>query len=898
MKKNCKEYLDDLLGQLQQICEEYDFNFDCGASHAVVNGLIFGKDYKRYRQVIGSVEDKFTNLMKPLYSNLNDFNASLRENQPAIQDLSVAMANKGEVWPEGVALGNIEIGCGNSLLIVPNMIKFPLEKPVYQLEDNSIEKLHKLLLRILFACPMGKVQITAFDKDNYGDALGDFKTLLRLPEIFPQQKIITDQEEFREVLKDLNNDINNLLQREFPKYRGCKTWQDYNNIMLEQGKGNKCLPYRIVCYFGMLADDMTSECFTLFKRLANWGPRVGILPIFTFSQSDVLPDQRGNFDRNTQRLVDLRNMSLSLENLFSAMPDKVKAMSLAVNNIMEDFLPLYDMYDLLLEYGQELEKNRKPIVSFNELLGEAQRYSRNAKDGIFIPMGSNAQNGEVVEIRFGDVAKNASPHALIGGITGSGKSNLLHVIISSASWHYDPNELSIYLLDFKDGVEFSTYARNGLPNAKLVAVESDAEYGASVLKHLEDEKVRRNELFAKHQVKDYYNYRKFIENKLANGEYADVEFLPRILIIVDEFQRLLLGQGTFESLLLLAQQGRSAGMHMLLCAQSLQGLDFGQAEKQFQARIALKCKAEDSARLLGSYNNTEAVNLDIPYGILNTAGSEAFNVKFATPEAKPEDVELTVQRLCDEWSSNGFETDMKIFSGAKLPILPEDEYLYESYDELKLLLGESLDYDAGMFKIKLEKKSENNILFYGENVRMRNGLMASLGHFAEQSNDMLEEIVYIGYNRPVFEVDYVTVQYYEDSNAFLKEMSGDFFNKRRLVILDNCNLVSEIGFGGFSPSKDGKAFKEFMDNANKNGTFVMAFYESINAVNEMGTNFKKYFGHKVAFDKAISEIQSFLGMDVRINSKAKTEKRAVYCKGGKLAWFRPYVLELAEGEKE
>jgi HSP90 family molecular chaperone len=66
-----------------------------------------------------------------------------------------------------------------------------------------------------------------------------------------------------------------------------------------------------------------------------------------------------------------------------------------------------------------------------------------------------------------------SQHALIAGKTGSGKSTLLHALITNLALWYSPDEVEFYLVDFKKGVEFKTYATHRLPHARVVAVESD-----------------------------------------------------------------------------------------------------------------------------------------------------------------------------------------------------------------------------------------------------------------------------------------------------------------------------------------------------------------------------------------------------------------------------------------
>jgi len=72
-------------------------------------------------------------------------------------------------------------------------------------------------------------------------------------------------------------------------------------------------------------------------------------------------------------------------------------------------------------------------------------------------------------------------HGLVGGTTGSGKTNLIHVLLTGLAEAYGPEELELYLADFKEGVEFKDYQTADLPHARIVALESEPELGLSIL---------------------------------------------------------------------------------------------------------------------------------------------------------------------------------------------------------------------------------------------------------------------------------------------------------------------------------------------------------------------------------------------------------------------------------
>ncbi|WP_295433151.1 FtsK/SpoIIIE domain-containing protein [uncultured Thiodictyon sp.] len=180
-----------------------------------------------------------------------------------------------------------------------------------------------------------------------------------------------------------------------------------------------------------------------------------------------------------------------------------------------------------------------------------------------------------------------------------GKSNLLHVLINAGAFAYSPEELQFYLVDLKAGVEFNAYAELGIPHAKVIAVDDDPDYGLSVLEGLNAELQSRGDLFRNAGVNDFATYRR------KTGAV-----LPRILLIVDEFQVLFpsdnpaVANRAAAVLDNLARLGRGPGIHVLLCSQNIGHGDTLSAKTadQMRIRIALGCSEADARRVLGDDN--------------------------------------------------------------------------------------------------------------------------------------------------------------------------------------------------------------------------------------------------------------------------------------------------------
>lgn len=224
------------------------------------------------------------------------------------------------------------------------------------------------------------------------------------------------------------------------------------------------------------------------------------------------------------------------------------------------------------------------------LFASEQFWRNDASKGLSAPIGWLKDSDDVARFQL---LTRACPavHGLMGGTSGSGKSNLLHVLIHSLCWQYAPDELNLYLLDFKDGVAFRHYTdtnqNNGiwLPHVKSISASNDPEYALSLFEFLNDERKRRNHAFAKAgNIDKYEDYREMGCTR---------EKMPRILVIIDEFQVMFdgaTGELIADNLTKILKQGRSVGIHLLLATQTLASMHvsgLAGMKDQLQLRISL-----------------------------------------------------------------------------------------------------------------------------------------------------------------------------------------------------------------------------------------------------------------------------------------------------------------------
>jgi hypothetical protein len=279
--------------------------------------------------------------------------------------------------------------------------------------------------------------------------------------------------------------------------------------------------------------------------------------------------------------------------------------------------------DLIHKVGKQSVDSNRIEVPFKQVAPtDEQLWSRDTTNELVVPVGRTG----ATKLQNLSIGKGTCQHALIAGKTGSGKSTLFHVIVTNLSLWCSPEQVEFYLIDFKKGVEFKCYATRRLPHAKVIAIESDREFGLSVLRRLDEELRERGELFRELGAQDVAGYKK------AGGKRA----MPRTLLMVDEFQEYFVEDDKIaqEAALLLdriVRQGRAFGMHVILGSQTLGGA-FTLARAtlgQMVIRVALQCNEADSYLILDDTNPAARLLTRPGEGIYNdNAGAPEGNHPF------------------------------------------------------------------------------------------------------------------------------------------------------------------------------------------------------------------------------------------------------------------------------
>ncbi|MCU1460972.1 MAG: putative FtsK/SpoIIIE family protein, partial [Acidimicrobiales bacterium] len=184
------------------------------------------------------------------------------------------------------------------------------------------------------------------------------------------------------------------------------------------------------------------------------------------------------------------------------------------------------------------------------------------------------------------------PHALVAGTTGSGKSELLRTLIASLAATAGPDHLTFVLIDYKGGSAFDACAR--LPHVVGLVTDLDEHLGRRALRCLEAELRHRERRLREAGASDVRE----LSSRAGPGD----EPLPRLVVVIDEFATMAAELPDFvDSLVDVAQRGRSLGVHLVLATQRPTGSVSDAIRANTNVRIALRVQdVADSTDVVGT----------------------------------------------------------------------------------------------------------------------------------------------------------------------------------------------------------------------------------------------------------------------------------------------------------
>lgn len=821
--------------------------------------------------------------------------------------------------------------CRDGKLVIPYCAQFSSEfNYIFKFNGEGRQKVVQdacdMGMRLFMMLPPGKVNFTFIDPVTLGESFATFTRLVdvddRTSEII-NGKIWSSPSDIEDKLRIMTNHISNVTQRCLQgKYNNIF---EYNKVAEQNAEA-----YQIIMLMDYPAG-LTDQSLKLLEQIATSGPKCGVFTVIYRNES-----QYKKISERSYPLISNIESNFKTFN-YSNGANTIKCSDEAIKNQLLTWkgvsIPEGDKLNTIIATLKKGIKNAEKVVIGIEKVDNAESVDT-TKDGIRIPIGIHGAN----EVQYLTLGVGGSHHALIAGVAGSGKSSLLHTIILRTLMQYSPEELVIYLVDFKRGVEFKIYADFELPSFKVVAIESEREFGYNILTALEREQKIRADLFKKSHVDKIEEYRE-------QGKK-----MPRVLVIMDEFHELFSNANdefAKKSAIIMeriVRQGRAFGVHMILASQSysnITGIDRAVFD-QMAVRIVLKCSKAD-ANLLLDNGSTEIdqISIDDPgRAVYNSeAGNKEYNSHFRVAYIEPDkhrnmlsEISAKTRSFVNKQQptrillSNIEDNNYSIFN--QFTNYDASEYK----DVGRLYIGEPLSVSNNM-SMDFARSEYSNLLMIGDDTEKARSMFAfsilslCINYWIKNKKVPDEPFIYLYNCKPLDD------SYFKDTPQLLSEYLPQYVKYvSRIDSSDIQNVVSEMYdvttgsesntdkylfvFGyqraedlksdiklsqsddidnlfNIMPTTTNKAnvsikdmFRTLIKEGPTKGMHTIIWQDSFNALYQDDKDIMSYFAMKIAFDMSQEEFSRFVSAnDVGLMS----ENNAIYYNRARdNQKFRPY----------
>ncbi len=708
--------------------------------------------------------------LKPIVSQTEEYQKSIRQIQAQFTD--APKFNEEGAYPQFLSCGLLHVKGKNGTnmeFLLPKVYPFP-PKSLYIEHEKDGQFLREMLMRLLSSTPLVQLEVILVDALSLGGIFNLARRLLHKDNDFIyQQRILTESKEIEEALKHLYEYLKANLQE---KLAGFRDFAHYN----ENAKDR--LPLKALFLSGV--DALSKDALYYLEKIMRFGSKNGVLSFVNLES-----------EKNNKSAEDLKKHAEFFKDTTSF--ERLKYLNIEVINDqgtksqhMQDFADEIKAY-----YRQKKEVKRE----LKDLQKDEKFWTESSQYEVSVPVGWDINHKEVC-FEIG----SAQNQTLICGRSGSGKSNFLHVLIQNLAFYYAPNEVQLFLLDYKEGVEFNAYTDPILEHARLVSVASSVGYGMSFLSWLCKEMQKRAELFKQFNVKDLSDYRKH-------------EKMPRLIVVIDEFQVLFSDNKSTKAveghLNTLLKKGRSYGVHLVLATQTMRGTDINPSFKaQIANRIALPMDAEDSSSVLGDDAACELVR---PEGIFNNnGGNRKYHTKMSIPKA-PDDFKSFLTKIHAEFNQRNLTLiDRKIYNGETPLKMPN----ILKANEMRLHLGKKVDYEQKDLIVEFEN-NESHLLVVSQDLNARIALMKLLFQNIKSAN---KELVFCNKEKRLIRSFDEPKEYGITPVENILSVLDTAMNPNSVLVIDNLNEAKEL-----HDKVGAEKLKSFLEKAIDNEQYCVIF---------------------------------------------------------------------------
>ncbi|GAA8559055.1 FtsK/SpoIIIE domain-containing protein [Helicobacter pylori] len=780
--------------------------------------------------------------LKPSTLKIEEYQKSIRQIQ--VQFTDAPKFNEEGAYPKFLSCGLLEIkgkNGANMEFLLPKVYPFP-PKSLYIEHEKDGQFLREMLMRLLSSTPLVQLEVILVDALNLGGIFNLARRLLdKNNDFIYQQRILTESKETEEALKHLYEYLKVNLQE---KLAGYKDFADYNE------KAQDSLPLKALFLSGV--DSLSKDALYYLEKIMRFGSKNGVLSFVNLES-----------EKNNKSAEDLKRYAEFFKDRTSF--ERLKYLSVEVIN--DHGIQSKHMQDFADKIKAYYEKKKAVKRELKDLQKDEKFWTESSQSKVSVPMGWDINHKEVC-FEIGE----AQNHTLICDHSGSGKSNFLHVLIQNLAFYYDPDEVQLFLLDYKERVEFNAYTNPILEHARLVSVASSVGFGMSFLSWLCDEMKIRSELFKQFKVKDLSDYRKH-------------EKMPRLIVVVDEFQVLFSDKSTQvkgsveRSLNTLLKKGRSYGVHLVLATQTMRGGEIDSNIKaQIANRIALPMDADDSAKIL---DDDAACEIQKPEGIFNNnGGHQKYHTKMSIPKA-PDDFTAFIKKIYEEFNQRNLAPiDRKIYNGETALKMPNTL----KANEMRLHLGKKVDYEQKDLIVEFES-NESHLLVVSQDLNARIALMKLLFQNIKSAN---KELVFCNKEKRLIRSFDTRKEYGITPVENILSVLDTAMNPNSTLVIDNLNEAKEL-----HDKVGAEKLKSFLEKATDNEQYCIIFahdYKQINNyhLDELRKLLDNHFKQRLAFrcnGENLNALQSGL------SSPSKLNALLIELSKDSVTEFRPFNLQ-------
>lgn len=758
-------------------------------------------------------------------------------------------------------------------------------------EGVAIESIKGFICRYLLNMPVASVNCYFIDGYHSG---ANFKIYSPLNEV--------DKNIVRNEVSTSSQSINQLLDVILKSNEGIvqKKLIGYNNLFDFNHAAGAVYERYSLLVIDNFPKGFNDECFDKLERILIQSEQCGVSVIINYNEN-LFSDEYGDIAKRINLIK--QYMCCHFHSSKLLFPEENVPYTFQLNKIPDNW------NELLRIYSKNVVSSSTKSEPLRRLLtDDSEMFSRNSCNKLVIPFGVGGP-GKIQNLVFGE---GVSHSGILVGTTGSGKSTLLNSIILSAIAHYGPDELVLYLLDFKEGMEFSLYSNNQVPQVKFVSIESQQELGLSVLSKLCDEISRRSEAFKDVKAKDIESYRRISGKPM-----------PRILVIIDEFHALFdintnykIAEKCADHMKTLIKQGRSFGVNVLIASQGIARLHDVSLDPglfaQMTVRIALKCDEEDAdfmfrinPKVTDSFGSIKGAGAYI-------ADDSCTPEKFVTAFMPDDERVEFLQRVGKYYAAEGIYPDTVVYDGSKSVYFKE---LISSTNELEGIIGYDEDYkivvgesmgEVEPVVVNFDPKNKNNLLLVTNNQEDARKLFSNFvtclliakerdsefrtvspflflcdykiqtrkstnQDFLTQMCIRVEDIFYSKNDKGI--VDAITILY-EEFQQRKEDVEG--ISQPLFLFLFGLQDMSKIldtfdgeddSFDGDDPfSMDisekkscGQMFRILLQKGTRRNIYIVAWMDSVQSVKKLEFGDSEYFGNKLIGKMSNDDSETLIG---------------------------------------